>query len=366
MAHYKDPLEPGEVGWSSVIQVGDKVTFVHYDRDDRYRERTGRAVMPASGGGWVLDMGGAYGQPQVVHDDVIIAVKAPPKRRAAKGRGDHLPPLRLSPAEADALLDVLGRAKARGPALGSAWKLLHEARRQYDLTHYRGPWPALGGRASKTHDVASVILQQLGGAGRLQAMGVSHILSYGPASSPHGEGLGGASFRLAGVPRGRANYVKIVLDPDDTYAVTFGRVGRGSYKVLGLLHGVYADHLRELIEKETGFLLGLGTLGGRGAKKVEHPIGVHSIGFPKTMTARQIKSWLAAHDFAAPLRIDRGKGGGKYAWARLRNVSPMFKYRTDHWDTSVGEVAVRFAIHRRRAAKRDVEREVAALRRKAA
>ena len=84
------------------------------------------------------------------------------------------------------------------------------------------------------------------------------------------------------------------------------------------------------------------------------------------MTARQIKSWLKSHDFDEPLLIDRGKGSGEYAWARLRNVSPLYTYRTDHWDTSVGRVAVRFAIHKRRAAQRDVEREVAATRRRVA
>lgn len=312
-------LSPGEIGWSAAIHRGDKVTFLDYAG----KERTGKAVMPSSSGGWVLNMGGWHGQPQVVHDDQILRVKAPRRRDApASGQGArapspsrilgaveagddafwlavhghfpearssempnvvsvalsvaeigavkawvarnvpalHLVPsgraargapltLRLSADEADALLDVLGRAPSRSRLLGTAWEKIREARRQHDLAHYRGPWPALGGRA---------------------------------------------------------------------------------------------------------------------ARKAQLPIGVHSVGFPKAMTARQIKSWLKSHDFDEPLLIDRGKGSGEYAWARLRNVSPLYTYRTDHWDTSVGRVAVRFAIHKRRAAQRDVEREVAATRRRVA
>ena len=63
------------------IGPGDRVTFV-----DRFgKERTGRAVMygPA---GWVLNMGGRYGTPQVVSDEMIVRVRRG-KRNPARARG---------------------------------------------------------------------------------------------------------------------------------------------------------------------------------------------------------------------------------------------------------------------------------------
>ena len=53
------------------IRHGDKVTFL-----DRFgKQRTGRAVMRSSSGGWVLNMGGRYGTPAVVHEDMIVRVR---------------------------------------------------------------------------------------------------------------------------------------------------------------------------------------------------------------------------------------------------------------------------------------------------
>ena len=89
----------------------------------------------------------------------------------------------------------------------------------------------------------------------------------------------------------------------------------------------------------------------RPRKKVQLPIGVHSIGFPRGTTDFQIVSWLFDHDFGASVAIIPPKSG-KYRWARLVNVSPLYRYRTEHWNTSLGTVAVRFAIHKRRAPKK--------------
>ncbi len=89
----------------------------------------------------------------------------------------------------------------------------------------------------------------------------------------------------------------------------------------------------------------------RPRKKVTLPIGVHSIGFPRGTSDFLIVSWLLDHDFGAPIKIIPPKTG-KYVWARLRNVSPLYRYRTEHWNTSLGTVAVRFAVHKRRAPKK--------------
>lgn len=57
-------------GISAAISPGDRVTWV-----DRFgKERTGKAVMPSSHGGWVLNMGGAHGTPAVVDNANIVRV----------------------------------------------------------------------------------------------------------------------------------------------------------------------------------------------------------------------------------------------------------------------------------------------------
>lgn len=62
------------------IRAGDRVTIVN-----RFgQERTGRAVMRSSCGGWVLNMGGPHGTPGIADDNNIVRVqkrKANPSRR---------------------------------------------------------------------------------------------------------------------------------------------------------------------------------------------------------------------------------------------------------------------------------------------
>lgn len=56
------------------VRAGDRVTIV-----DRFgQSRTGRAVMPCSAGGWVLNMGGRHGTPGIATDANTV--------RVAKGR----------------------------------------------------------------------------------------------------------------------------------------------------------------------------------------------------------------------------------------------------------------------------------------
>jgi hypothetical protein len=53
------------------IKSGDRVTIVN-----RFSQKsTGRAVMPSSHGGWVLNMGGAHGTPAIADDKNIVSVK---------------------------------------------------------------------------------------------------------------------------------------------------------------------------------------------------------------------------------------------------------------------------------------------------
>jgi hypothetical protein len=76
---FGQPLPTGR-GISASIRPGDRVTYV-----DRFgKQHTGRAVMPSSHGGWVLNMGGAHGTPAVVDDSNIVKV-SPRKNPRVKG-----------------------------------------------------------------------------------------------------------------------------------------------------------------------------------------------------------------------------------------------------------------------------------------
>lgn len=65
------PKEPATTMPMSTIRRGDRVTI----RDRFGKTQTGTAVMPSSGGGWVLNMGGKYGTPSVATDENFVSVR---------------------------------------------------------------------------------------------------------------------------------------------------------------------------------------------------------------------------------------------------------------------------------------------------
>jgi hypothetical protein len=74
---WREQREHGSGG----ISHGDRVTFV-----DRFgKRRTGRAVMRGPAG-WVLNMGGAHGTPQVVREEDVVSVrKSNPREQLSSG-----------------------------------------------------------------------------------------------------------------------------------------------------------------------------------------------------------------------------------------------------------------------------------------
>lgn len=62
----------------NLIKPGTKVTILIYNglgkNGPEYKEKTGRAIMPCSQGGWVLNMGGKYGTPGIADETNIISV----------------------------------------------------------------------------------------------------------------------------------------------------------------------------------------------------------------------------------------------------------------------------------------------------
>ena len=107
---------------------------------------------------------------------------------------------------------------------------------------------------------ADIILQQMGGSRRLAVMiGAKHFFS-----DDNGYSL---VFKFTAKAKNRANYVKITLDPSDTYTVTFSRIGRKKDKDMGIFvqqlveisqhEMIYCDGLHQLFELETGLYLTL-------------------------------------------------------------------------------------------------------------
>lgn len=100
-------------------------------------------------------------------------------------------------------------------------------------------------------NVAQIILNQLGGSRFVAMTGAKNLISTGRDEKQ----LGALSFKL---PRGFAakgiNYVRVTLDSDDTYTVTFAKFNTRSYEVktVSEFAGVYNDSLRGLFTSETG------------------------------------------------------------------------------------------------------------------
>ena len=105
---------------------------------------------------------------------------------------------------------------------------------------------------------ADIILQQLGGRNRLQAMiGARDIYS-----DDNGLSL---VFKFMQGAKNKANYLKITLADSDTYTVKFVRITRKKDPTFGVYMPVaedvsefeliYCDQLIELIEAETGLFL---------------------------------------------------------------------------------------------------------------
>jgi hypothetical protein len=98
--------------------------------------------------------------------------------------------------------------------------------------------------------IANTILQQLGGRKFVVMTGANNCIAYGD----------GLSFRIPGtMTKNHINYVKVLLDPSDTYTVKFQKIRmtrRGSFesqiKTISEHTGIYADMLQGLFTAETG------------------------------------------------------------------------------------------------------------------
>ncbi len=127
----------------------------------------------------------------------------------------------------------------------------------------------------RKRQIANTILTQMGGAGKLKLMtGAKNFIALDS----------GVSFEFPTVHR--RNYIKVTLEPDDTYTVEFGRKKRITPGLMGAMDpekpismedfytkisehtDIYFDQLKELFEKETGLYLSFGKSVTSGEKYV--------------------------------------------------------------------------------------------------
>jgi hypothetical protein len=107
-----------------------------------------------------------------------------------------------------------------------------------------------GATGSADYSVAKIILEQLGGQGKLVVMtGAYNFIAF-----PNG-----LSFKLKSR---KANYVKITLNAMDLYDVQFQKLFGMKSKVVAEYDDLYFDQLIPIIEKETGMYLKLFKKGG--------------------------------------------------------------------------------------------------------
>lgn len=96
--------------------------------------------------------------------------------------------------------------------------------------------------------VAKTIYQQFGGKRAMFMIGGKATTIKG------GKGIG---IKWPNKQRKKGNYVEIILKGDDTYDMEFFNLTMKAKKSVKKHTGVYADQLRSLFEKQTGWYLKL-------------------------------------------------------------------------------------------------------------
>ena len=91
--------------------------------------------------------------------------------------------------------------------------------------------------------IAKVILEQLGGIRKLVLMtGANTFVAL----------KNGVSFKIK---NRKVNYVKILLNGNDLYDISFGKIISGKVKLISEKNDIYNDQLVSIFESETGMYL---------------------------------------------------------------------------------------------------------------
>lgn len=134
-----------------------------------------------------------------------------------------------------------------GLSILKAWLSGWDKANLTDTSWKRDPAPRRSRRDPM--DVANTILAQLGGRRFIAMTGAKNL--GGEAKS--------LSFKIPKAKNG-ISYVKITLDPDDTYTVQFLKIYGRKVTTVAEYSNVYADQLRNLFESNTGLYTSLGTM----------------------------------------------------------------------------------------------------------
>ena len=98
--------------------------------------------------------------------------------------------------------------------------------------------------STETQSVAKTILSQLGGKRFSVMTGAKQFLSF--------DGGQGLQFRLPRYVDIKINVVRVKLDPNDTYTVTFGRIFGSKYTIISEHSDIDSEMLQPLFRQETG------------------------------------------------------------------------------------------------------------------
>ena len=103
--------------------------------------------------------------------------------------------------------------------------------------------------------VSKIILEQLGGHRFTVMTGAKQLTGHEKA----------LSFRLPGngFAKDGINYVKIQLNAEDTYDVTFVKLRGVNFTVVKERKSIYAEDLQDVFTAVTGLKTSLGTMGGK-------------------------------------------------------------------------------------------------------
>jgi hypothetical protein len=92
-------------------------------------------------------------------------------------------------------------------------------------------------------EIANIILEQIGGPKMAKMTGAKNFTAIN----------NGLQFKLpSNFARDGINCVRVVLEPSDTYTVSFLKVRGTSYKEVSSFDETYCDQLRGLFEEVTG------------------------------------------------------------------------------------------------------------------
>jgi hypothetical protein len=123
--------------------------------------------------------------------------------------------------------------------------------------------------------VAEIILQQIGGYGRVVAMTGAYNF------------VAGSNYLAFKIKNRRANYIKITLNGKDLYDIEIGRIFGSKYNVVKSYNDVYNDQLLSLLEEGTGMYFRFAK--GGSVKKKDSTILLAPNGKPSNLTPEQYK-----------------------------------------------------------------------------